>query len=361
MLSKNSFELSFLVFVKTFSFKKSCKRFLNKCAKTNAGFTLVEILVSFAVVAILSGVLLQMFIVSSKANRKAYEIDKINSVATDTVESFEYGIINSEDELEVFLKSLYGEDKVEIAEISDKTAFKVYFDGDSNIISFHDKGNAAFYAEFHIDEARDDEEIPPPSPTIDGIEKNVVPKMACSLNVDISDDIAGAAYKIAFEKNQSGKYHAIISKSSGIAVREDGKEEYIWNNPSQIEEADMEACVGKVAPVKLIIDGFDVLKQKVGQNAVSPIKFITYNNTEETDGFEVSIYIADHTNIGSGEFKEAIKIEPASGVVSYSFLEQYGIITNANRAISIKIFDAKSQNNVPAFETQISKRVEESR
>lgn len=360
MLSKNRFKHSFCSFEKTLSLKESGKHFSNWCAKTNAGFTLVEILVSFAVVAILSGVLLQMFIVSSKANRKAYEIDRINSIATDTVESFEHGIIKSEDELEVFLKSLYGEDKVEIAEISDKTAFKVYFDVDCNIISFHDRGNAAFYAEFHIDEARDNEETPQPSLNIDGIEKNVAPKMACGLNVDISDDIAGAAYKIAFEKNQSGKYHAKISKSSGITVREDGKEEYIWDNANQIEEADMEARVGKVIPVKLMIEGFDELKKKVEQNSVSPIKFITYNNTEETDGFELSIYIADHTNTCRGEFKEAIKIEPASGVVSYSFLEQYGVITNANRSISIKIFDAKSQNNVPTFETRISRRVEQS-
>ena len=44
----------------------------------NKGFTLVEVITSFAVLAIVSVALLQMFVVSTRTNRSAYDMDKAN-------------------------------------------------------------------------------------------------------------------------------------------------------------------------------------------------------------------------------------------------------------------------------------------
>ena len=52
------------------------------------GFTLIEVAVAFAVLALVSGTLLQMFIVSAKVNHQAYEIDKANALAVKIQEVF---------------------------------------------------------------------------------------------------------------------------------------------------------------------------------------------------------------------------------------------------------------------------------
>ncbi|MEI7884575.1 MAG: prepilin-type N-terminal cleavage/methylation domain-containing protein [Clostridia bacterium] len=52
------------------------------------GFTLIEVAIAFAVLALVSGTLLQMFIVSAKVNHQAYEIDKANALAVKIQEVF---------------------------------------------------------------------------------------------------------------------------------------------------------------------------------------------------------------------------------------------------------------------------------
>lgn len=52
------------------------------------GFTLVEVVISFAVLAVVSGALLQMFVVSTNVNRRAYDTDKANALAVRIQEAF---------------------------------------------------------------------------------------------------------------------------------------------------------------------------------------------------------------------------------------------------------------------------------
>ncbi len=52
------------------------------------GFTLVEVLVAFAVLAIVSGALLQSFVVSAKNNRRAYDLDKAHALCDRAAELF---------------------------------------------------------------------------------------------------------------------------------------------------------------------------------------------------------------------------------------------------------------------------------
>lgn len=60
------------------------KTFIDK----NNGFTLIEVLMSVAVISIVSVALLQMFSVSIKTNRSAYKMDKANALCVETAELF---------------------------------------------------------------------------------------------------------------------------------------------------------------------------------------------------------------------------------------------------------------------------------
>jgi prepilin-type N-terminal cleavage/methylation domain-containing protein len=59
--------------------------------KDNKGFTLIEIVAALAIIAVVSGGLLQMFVLSSKMNSKADDIDKANALATRVAEDFKTG------------------------------------------------------------------------------------------------------------------------------------------------------------------------------------------------------------------------------------------------------------------------------
>ena len=52
------------------------------------GFTLIEVLVSFAVLAIVGGALMQTFVVSTKINRRAYDTDKASALVVHVQDSF---------------------------------------------------------------------------------------------------------------------------------------------------------------------------------------------------------------------------------------------------------------------------------
>ncbi|SMC42804.1 pilus assembly FimT family protein [Papillibacter cinnamivorans] len=58
------------------------KRKLNK-----KGFTLMEVMVAIAIVAIVSGPLLQTFITSNRVGRRSYDVDKANAASVKTVEA----------------------------------------------------------------------------------------------------------------------------------------------------------------------------------------------------------------------------------------------------------------------------------
>lgn len=58
-----------------------------KC-RWKQGFTLVEVVVAFAVLAIISGTLLQIFVTATMVNQNAYEIDKANALAIEAIEKF---------------------------------------------------------------------------------------------------------------------------------------------------------------------------------------------------------------------------------------------------------------------------------
>lgn len=65
-------------------FWKDKSKKLNK----DNGFTLVEVIVSIALLATLSVVLLQMFTVSSRTNRSAYELDTANALCVEAAEKY---------------------------------------------------------------------------------------------------------------------------------------------------------------------------------------------------------------------------------------------------------------------------------
>lgn len=56
--------------------------------RRQSGFTLVEVVVSFAVLAIISGTLMQIFVTSGIVNQKTYETDKANALSTQILERF---------------------------------------------------------------------------------------------------------------------------------------------------------------------------------------------------------------------------------------------------------------------------------
>ncbi len=56
--------------------------------KNRDGFTLVEVIAAFAVLAIVGGVLLQLFVVAARTNRMAYDTDKANVLAVEASEMF---------------------------------------------------------------------------------------------------------------------------------------------------------------------------------------------------------------------------------------------------------------------------------
>jgi len=57
----------------------------------NRGFTLLEVILAVAVVSIISVFILQMFVVSNRVNKKAFEIDNANLVCMGAIESFKGG------------------------------------------------------------------------------------------------------------------------------------------------------------------------------------------------------------------------------------------------------------------------------
>lgn len=56
--------------------------------RKNDGFTLIEVIVSIAILAIISVALMQMFAVSARSNGKTYAMDKANALCTETAEHF---------------------------------------------------------------------------------------------------------------------------------------------------------------------------------------------------------------------------------------------------------------------------------
>jgi len=59
--------------------------------KLNGGFTLLEVILSIAVVSLISVFILEMFVVSNRVNKKAFEIDNANIICMEAVESFKNG------------------------------------------------------------------------------------------------------------------------------------------------------------------------------------------------------------------------------------------------------------------------------
>ncbi len=59
--------------------------------KGNKGFTLVEIIVALAILALLSGTLLQVFVLSTDMNSRADDMDRANVLATSIAENFKSG------------------------------------------------------------------------------------------------------------------------------------------------------------------------------------------------------------------------------------------------------------------------------
>ncbi|MCL2059575.1 MAG: prepilin-type N-terminal cleavage/methylation domain-containing protein [Oscillospiraceae bacterium] len=57
-------------------------------ADSDAGFTIIELMVAFTILAIISGSLFQMFFVSSRNNARAVDMDMANSLAITAVELF---------------------------------------------------------------------------------------------------------------------------------------------------------------------------------------------------------------------------------------------------------------------------------
>ena len=67
-----------------------------KKRNSNKGFTLVEVITSFAVLAIVSVALLQMFVLSTKTNRSAYDLDKANALCVELGEIYKADPLDNE-------------------------------------------------------------------------------------------------------------------------------------------------------------------------------------------------------------------------------------------------------------------------
>ena len=74
--------------------------------RNQKGFTLLEVMVGIAIIAIVSGPLLQMFITSNRVGRRSYDIDKANTLAVATVETIKQ---NPQAQLALFTAGLPGE------------------------------------------------------------------------------------------------------------------------------------------------------------------------------------------------------------------------------------------------------------
>lgn len=59
---------------------------LLQVTKNRKGFTLLEIIVAMAIIAIIAGPLLQTFLTSTRVGQHSYEIDKANTISVQTVE-----------------------------------------------------------------------------------------------------------------------------------------------------------------------------------------------------------------------------------------------------------------------------------
>ncbi len=57
-------------------------------ANNNSGFTLIEVIISIAVISMVSVTLLQMFSVSARVNREAYDMDTAKSICVETSEKY---------------------------------------------------------------------------------------------------------------------------------------------------------------------------------------------------------------------------------------------------------------------------------
>ena len=67
------------------------KRGFRMSGKSEKGFTLLEVIMSVAVVSIVSVFILEMFVVSGRVNKKAFETDNASMICMGTVEAFKSG------------------------------------------------------------------------------------------------------------------------------------------------------------------------------------------------------------------------------------------------------------------------------
>lgn len=88
------------------------------------GFSLLEIIISIAFLAFLSGFILQMFLVSSDLNQKAKNLDKASTIAMNYIELFK-----SYDSAEQFIIENF---KTEALETEDGYKIAKHFDKDWN-------------------------------------------------------------------------------------------------------------------------------------------------------------------------------------------------------------------------------------
>ncbi|MCL2164783.1 MAG: prepilin-type N-terminal cleavage/methylation domain-containing protein [Oscillospiraceae bacterium] len=81
---------------------KKAFRFLYRTNKDDAGFTIIELLIAFTILAIMAGSLFQIFYVSESNNLRAVENDYANSIAIAAIELFKSDPENSDDYTKYF-------------------------------------------------------------------------------------------------------------------------------------------------------------------------------------------------------------------------------------------------------------------
>ncbi len=165
---------------------------MKRCIKNKKGFTLVEMIISVAFLAVISLVLAELFISSQNCLDKAHDLDRSVHIAKKTIESFKAG-----EKPEDFIKSGSMRSS-DISESGDTIAVKTYYDEDWRILNPSDdllESKTAFTSTVEI------KPVPPDADSFEG--KGIY---AIHVRIDKSTPYvmekttAGEIYSLAAEK-----------------------------------------------------------------------------------------------------------------------------------------------------------------
>jgi prepilin-type N-terminal cleavage/methylation domain-containing protein len=110
----------------------------NKLRNNRRGFTLVEMIIAIGVIAIFSGLVLQLFITAKNLNKVSGDLDRSTSVAVSVIETFKM----SPDPESFFRNDFFSES--DLTPVNGKLTAVTYFDGQWEKIVPAEKDRAVF-------------------------------------------------------------------------------------------------------------------------------------------------------------------------------------------------------------------------